>query len=54
MAIYNENLYIWRSNLDDGSNTIPLVDTGTSSIEYGLDMQSFSIKINTYNYNYNM
>ena len=34
-AIYNESLFIWHSNLDDGSNSIPLIDTGASPTQYG-------------------
>ena len=45
-AIYNETFYIWRSNLDSGSNTIPLFDTGATSTQYGKDNNYYAVILN--------
>ena len=33
--VYRDRVFIWRSNLDDGSDAIPLIDTGVSPTQYG-------------------
>ena len=40
--IYNGSLFIWRSNLNNGSDAIPLIDTGAiiSHYQYGKQFES--------------
>ena len=33
--VFNNSVFIWRSNLDDGSEAIPFIDTGASLTQYG-------------------
>ena len=33
--VYYDIVFIWRSNLDDGSHAIPLIDTGASPTQHG-------------------
>ena len=32
---FNDSVFIWRSDLDDGSEAIPIIDTGASPTQYG-------------------
>ena len=39
-GVYNDSLYIWRSNLHNGSDAVPLIDTGASTAYYQYGQQS--------------
>ena len=32
--VFNGSMFIWQSNLGDGSEAIPLIDTGASHTQY--------------------
>ena len=46
-SVYNNSLFIWRSNLHNGSDAVPLIDTGasTSHYQYGQQKQWFYISL---------
>ena len=33
--VFNDSVFIWQSNLDDGSEAIPLINTDASLTQYG-------------------
>ena len=49
--VFNDSVFIWRSHLGDGSEAMPIVDTGASPSQYGRHT-SYYYKINdTFNLN---
>lgn len=43
--VYENSLFIWRSNLHNGSDAVPLIDTGASTVHYRYGQLSNEIRI---------